>query len=283
MIGTPRQLHLVEYGIEGWALATFMVSACLFGALVFHAASPAAAWPPLLRQGVMGVLMGLTLIALVYSPWGRRSGAQMNPAFTLTFLRLGKIAPADATGYIIAQFIGGTAGVWLSAQLIPTFLAHPSVDYVVTKPGTAGVAVAFAGEVAISLLQMLLVLNVAASARWARWTGVFAAVGVALYITFESPLSGMSMNPARSVASALVAGSWYAIWIYFAAPIAGMTLAAALFSSRRGRREVPCGKMMHATPCLFCEYVAREREARDATQVAANATSVVLPNASPSR
>lgn len=267
----PRQLHIAEYAIEAGALGSFMLSACLFGALVFHPESPVRRLfhAPLAMQATMGVLMGLTLVALVYSPWGRRSGAQMNPAFTFTFYRLGKIAPVDAAAYVVAQFVGGALGVALSALILRMMLSHPSVNYVVTRPGHAGTLVAFGAEVGISFLQMLLVLTVSGSKRWARYTGICAAIGVACYITLESPLSGMSMNPARSVASAVVAGQWHAIWIYFTAPLAGMSLAAALFSWRMGRAAVPCGKLMHATPCLFCEYVATTSQLQHPSESAA--------------
>ncbi len=247
-----------EYAIEAWALGMFMISACVFGALVFHPGSPIAqvGLPPVAQRGVMGVMMGLTLVTLVYSPWGRRSGAHMNPAVTLTFWRLGKVAPTDALGYIVAQFLGGAAGVWIAGAAIGMALSHPAIRYVVTEPGAAGAWAAFAGEVIIAFVQLRLVLEVSASPRWRDYTGLCAAVGVALYITIESPLSGMSMNPARSVASALNAHSWRAIWVYFAAPITGMALAAASFVRRRGAAATPCGKMMHATPCLFCHYAA---------------------------
>ena len=66
-----------------------------------------------LQRVFTGICMGLTAIALIHSPWGKRSGAHMNPAVTLTFLRLGHIAPWDAAFYIAAQFIGGTLGVLL--------------------------------------------------------------------------------------------------------------------------------------------------------------------------
>jgi aquaporin Z len=78
---------------------------------------------------------------------------------------------------------------------------------------------------------------------------------VATYITVEAPLSGMSMNPARTVASALGAHHWMSVWIYFVAPLAGMLAAAELFVRTRERGEIPCGKLMHAEPCLFCDHV----------------------------
>jgi aquaporin Z len=249
--------HLPEYLIEAGALGTFMISACVFGTLLGHPGSPVVATvtSPLARRVVMGALMGLTAIAIIYSPWGRRSGAQMNPAVTLTFHRLGRSAPGDAAGYVAAQFIGGALGVMVAGQLLGDALAVPGVMYVVTEPGMAGIAVAFVSELVISALMMTMVLRVSSSDRWKRYTGLFAGLLVATYITVEAPLSGMSMNPARTVASAYAAHHWTSVWLYFAAPLAGMLLAAELFVRSRGRATVPCGKIMHADPCLFCEHV----------------------------
>ncbi len=256
--------HLPEYLIEAGALGCFMISACVFGTLLGHPRSPivVAVGSPLLLRSIMGVAMALTLIAIVYSPWGRRSGAQMNPAFTLTFHRLGRSSRRDTIGYIAAQFAGGAAGVTLAAALLGEALAAPGVEYVVTRPGMQGIAIAFAAEVVISAILMTMVLHVSSSERWKRWTGVFAGVLVATYITIEAPLSGMSMNPARTVASAAAAGDWMTVWVYFAAPITGMLLAAELFVRSRGTVNVPCGKLVHAEPCLFCEHV-RGNSARD--------------------
>ena len=137
--------HWPEYLIEAWALGTFMVSAALFTALLEYPGSPAHQLIPNadVRRALIGLAMGLTAIALIYSPWGQRSGAHMNPATTLTFLRLGKIQPWDAAFYITAQFIGGVCGVLLSKLLLRGIIAHPSVSYVTTVPGPAGAGVAF--------------------------------------------------------------------------------------------------------------------------------------------
>ena len=99
--------HWPEYAIEGWALGMFMVSASAVATLLEYPASPlhAAVPSPHTRLAIAGVAMGLTAIALIHSPWGRRSGAHMNPAVTLTFWRLGKIKRWDAVFYVAAQFI----------------------------------------------------------------------------------------------------------------------------------------------------------------------------------
>src|SRR2546428_12452826 len=106
-------LHWPEYFAEAGGLAAFMVSACTFGVLLEHPSSPlpAAIASGDLRRVLMGAAMGLTAVCIVYSPWGRRSGAHINPCLTITFFRLGKIAPIDALFYVLAQFLGAAAGV----------------------------------------------------------------------------------------------------------------------------------------------------------------------------
>ncbi len=257
----PESLHWREYLIEAGALGAFMLSACAVSLLLDYPVSPAhAVLPdPLVRRALTGLLMGLTLILIVHSPWGRRSGAQMNPAVTLTFLRLGRIARHDALGYVVAQFSGGVLGVVFARRLFGAPLGHPAVHYVATRPGMAGALVALIAELTISALLMTMVLETGRSARWKRFTGVFAGALVALYITFEAPLSGMSMNAARTVGSAIVAQEWTAVWVYLVAPLAGMLLAAELFLRRHGTANIPCGKLSHADPCLFCEHVALGR------------------------
>src|SRR5262249_45641157 len=158
----------------------------------------------------MGCAMGLTAIALVYSPLGKRSGAHMNPAVTLTFLGLGRVAPRDALFYVLAQFAGGAVGLLACARLLGPLLGDPHVNYVATVPGDRGIDIAFAAELVISFLLMSVVLRVSSRPALARYTGLCAGALVALYITFEAPLSGMSMNPARSFGSALLAHSWAA-------------------------------------------------------------------------
>ncbi len=248
--------HWPEYVIEGAALGTFMLSACAFGVLLEHPMSALnqAIAHPVLRRVLIGLVMGLTAVGIISSPFGQRSGAHMNPSVTLSFLYLGKVKPWDAVFYIVFQFLGGIAGVGFATLLIGVPLSHTAVDYVVTVPGSRGFAPAFAAEVAISGLMMWTILNISNSARFARYTPLFAGTLVATYISIEAPLSGMSMNPARTLGSAVWAVEWTGLWIYFTAPVLGMLTAASLF---RTRRRVHCAKLHHENNqrCIFnCEY-----------------------------
>ena len=251
--------HWPEYLMEAAGLGIFMVSAALFATLFEHPASPirAAIADPFARRALMGLAMGLTAIGIIYSPWGQRSGAHINPAVTFTFFRLGKIEPSDALFYIMAQFAGGITGVLLAQVALGMVIADPSVNYVVTVPGPGGPTVAFLAEVIISFGLMLVVLIASNTKNLARFTGLFAGLLVATYITVEAPISGMSMNPARTFGSALSAHVWTALWVYFTAPILGMLLAAESYLRLKGAREVFCAKLYHNNDkrCIFrCRY-----------------------------
>jgi aquaporin Z len=209
--------HWQEYAIEAALLGVFMLSACLFTVLLFHPASPVPGLVPdrFLRRVLMGLAMGGTAVGLIYSAWGKQSGAHFNPAVTLTFARLGRIAPRDAAAYVVAQFAGAVLGVLGAMLLAGRLVADASVRYAVTVPGPDG-------------------------------------PGVAL----EAPLSGMSMNPARTAGSAVWAHDGTALWIYFTAPLLGMLSAAQLHLRRRGRQPDACAKLHHQNEkrCIFCEH-----------------------------
>lgn len=254
MTGLLRS-HWPEYLIEGTLLGLFMVSATLLTVVLEHPASPlrGALPDPLARRALMGVAMGATAVTLIYSPWGQRSGAHFNPSVTLTFLSLGKVAPGDAFFYVASQFAGGLLGVLLVAAVLGMALGDPAVNFAATVPGPSGPAAAFAAEAVISFLLMLAILAVSNTRRLARLTGLCAGILVAAWITVEAPLSGMSMNPARTVASALPSGTLEGVWIYCIAPPLGMLLAGQTWRGLRGGRAVACAKLHHGNParCIF--------------------------------
>jgi aquaporin Z len=120
-----RTFHWPEYLMEALGLGLFLMSAGGFATLIGAERSPVRAAVPsdLARRGLMGVAMGLTAVVNIYSPWGRRSGAHLNPATTLTFWRLGKVPGRDAVFYVAAQFAGGILGaVYIGALLGCDFL-----------------------------------------------------------------------------------------------------------------------------------------------------------------
>lgn len=217
----------------------------------------------------MGAAMGLTAIAIIYSPLGQRSGAHMNPAVTLTFWRLGRVAGADAFFYIVAQMLGGVAGVLVARMVLGNALEHPAVNHVATLPGLPGVQghlLAWITEFAIAGVLMLVVLTASSSPRFAHFTGLIAGCLVATWILVESPISGMSMNPARSFGSALWAKVWDGFWIYLTAPPLAMLAAAEVHRRLPRARQVLCAKLHHQNHhrCIFrCGHAALEKPSAD--------------------
>ena len=248
--------HWPEYLIEAALLGLFMISAGLFTSLIESSQSPIrlGVESPYARRALIGSIMGLTAIALIYSPWGRQSGAHFNPAVTLVFLRLGKVKPWDAFFYVGFQFAGGLLGVTLVSLALRDLFRQPPVSYAATVPGPMGPTWAFAGEILISFLLMSAVLFFINHPNLSKLTGLFAGILVALFITFEAPYSGMSMNPARTFSSAAPGRLWQYLWIYFVAPVAGMFLAVEMRQLVLGLGHSACAKLHHdlRKRCIFC-------------------------------
>ena len=251
--------HWPEYVMEAAELGLFMFSACAFTVLLYHPSSPITQTihDGVLRRLMMGTAMGATAIAIIFSPLGQRSGAHFNPSVTWTFFRLGKIDVCDAAFYTLFQFAGGLAGVTLASLTLGKLVVHQSVNYAATIPGPDGPLAALIAEFIISFILMSVVLTVSNTKRLARWTGIFAGALVATYITIESPISGMSMNPARSLSSAVGAQLWMFLWIYFVGPPVGMLLAGEVYRRLKVGRPIACAKLHHHNNqrCIFrCNF-----------------------------
>lgn len=235
------------YACEGLGLGGFLFVVGVVDAVVWAPQSPVS---PLIasdtaKRAVVGVAAGLYLIALIYSPFGHESGAQINPSITRAYLRLGKIRLLDAGFYIGAQFIGAVLGVLVFAAVMPAWAAAPQVNYIVTAPGIWGYVGAFVAEFCITFAMMLLVLESSNRPRLKRYTGVFCGSFLAFLILVESPISGTSLNPARSTGSAVIAGGWYNLALYFIAPVLGAQLAIVAFRRGNKARPVACAKLHH--------------------------------------
>jgi aquaporin Z len=240
--------NVVVYAIDGALLGLFMISACASVVLLEHPLSALRAAIPsaFTRRALIGLAMGVTALALIYSPWGKRSGAFMNPAMVLSFLRLGRLSARDALGYIVAQLLGSALGVGLSALVLGHLVSDAAVNYVVTVPGSQGEVAACLAEFTMGFVLLSVVMMVNRLPRLSAWAGVFAAALVTLFITFEAPISGMSLNPARSFGSALIGGQWHGFWVYLSAPVAGMLAGVELQRLLVARRERLCGKLNHS-------------------------------------
>ena len=254
---TSLRLHWPEYVMELMEMGLYLFFTCLFATLLQHPASPIRHLLPnaIVRRVCFGISIGATIAAIVLTPWGKQSGGHLNPAMTFTFYRLGKVKFWDAMFYGVAQFSGATAGVAIASALLLGAPGNSTIRYAATLPGASGPGVAFIAEVAISFALMLIVLLASSNNVLSRYTPYFVGALYAIFITLETPLSGMSMNPARTFGSALRGRYWHNLWVYFLAPTFGMLLAAELFLWVRGDTGQSCAKLHHANDkrCIFCQ------------------------------
>jgi aquaporin Z len=163
------------------------------------------------------------------------------------------VASWDTVFYCAGQLFGAVAGVAVASFVLRGAPAHRAVHYAATMPGMYGEAVAFAAELSISFLLMSAVLFASNHRLLAPYTHYFAAFLAAVYIAFESPLSGMSTNPARTFGPALCGSYWHALWTYFTAPPVGMLAAAEGFLIARQGKGSFCAKLHHHNDkrCIF--------------------------------
>lgn len=254
------------YSMEAVCLGLFMISASLFGtALEYSGSSLHSAIPnSFVRLCLMGLAMGVTAILLIYSPMGKLSGAHMNPALTFSFVRLGKIKMIDAIYYCLFQCAGGILAVYLMSLLLGDSFTSAEVNYVVTVPGRLGVLIAFIAELVIAYGMMTMVLTTSNHPRLSKYTGVVAGFFVMTYVILTGPISGFSMNPARTIASAVPAMKYDSLWIYMTAPFIGMLSAAEVFRLFKGKAI--CAKLHHTNSylcifnCGYCEHKETEHD-----------------------
>jgi aquaporin Z len=251
--------HWREYLMEATEIGVLMLSTCICGTLIYADESPIKplGFAPALKSMLMGTGIAITTFLIIRSPFGRRSGAHFNPAVTLTFLWLKRVHRWDAACYIAVQFVGALAGVLVAKQILGTRLSGPSVRYMVTLPGNYGSPIAFIREFLLSGLLMSTVLYASNHRLFARFTPALVALLTLFYFVLSPSISGFSVNPARTFASALFAGVWQGIWIYFAAPCLGMLTAAAIYVRQIGLNHVFCAKVFHdmRSTCPFpCHF-----------------------------
>lgn len=190
----------------------------------------------------IAVTFGLVVLAMIYT-FGDVSGAHLNPAVTFGFAVAGRFPWAGVPGYCAAQALGAFAASGLLSLLFPG-----SGTLGATHPGGPPLQ-SFVLEIVLTAILMLTILSVSTGAHEKGVTaGIAIGSVIALEAMFAGPISGASMNPARSLAPAVVSGHLDHLWIYLAAPALGALLAAPLCLGVRGgaccgRREAqPAGK-----------------------------------------
>ena len=242
-----REIHWAEYGAEllGTAFNIFVgLSAVVFD---FGKGLPMEQLIPnhSTRLLITGLIFAGSGSVFAISPLGKLSGAHINPSVTLAFWAQRKMHRQDVVGYIIGQFIGATLGAGLLAMVWGSYAA--SVNNAMTQPG-AGYPLwyVFLAEVCITFLLVLSIFIFVSHDRLMRWTPLMTWLMVATMVWLEAPISGASLNPARSFGPALVTRLWQDQWIYFIAPPLGSMLAVGAFRLMTfGKRQILTGKLFH--------------------------------------
>lgn len=218
---TPAQRAAAE------AVGAFGLVFAGAGAIVVNSVSGGAI-------GHVGIALtfGLIIMAMIYAV-GHISGAHFNPAVTLAFAATRHFPPALVPVYLAAQFGGA-----LAASLLLRLLFGPVARLGSTLPA-GGAGQSFALEIVLTFFLMFVIMAVATDTRAVGQAAALAIGGtVALEALFAGPISGASMNPARSLAPALVSGTLEAQWLYLAAPVVGAVLGAFAYQFVRGARPV---------------------------------------------
>jgi aquaporin NIP len=207
---------------EGFGVFALVFAGC--GAIVAEAEHPGA-------LGVVGIALvfGLIVMGMVYAT-GHLSGAHLNPAVTLAFALTRHFPRAEALAYLLAQLAGALVAAGLLAAVWPSQPAALGT----TLP-TVGVGSAFVYEVVLTAFLMFVIMAVATDTR-AVGAGAAIAIGgtVGLDALFGGPITGASMNPARSLGPALVSGELHDLWIYLTAPLLGAAIGALAYQLVRG-------------------------------------------------
>ena len=268
-----KRLHWFEYGAElvGTAFLLFAgVSAVVFD---FGAGSPLVSVVPdkSVRLLITGLLFAGSSSLVAISPLGKLSGGHINPAVTLAFWAQGKMHPFDLGGYILGQFLGAITGTLLVVLLWRGKAA--SVGDGATIPG-AGYPLwaVFLVEVSLTFLLVLCIFFFVSSSRLMRWTPLMVWILLAMMVWLAAPISGTSLNPARSFGPALVSWSWHEQWLYWVAPPMGALLAVGAFRLLAiSERDILTGKLFHvphyrsvfkhvSAPCIPADGKLRSRE-----------------------
>jgi aquaporin NIP len=206
------------------AIGAFALVFAGCGAIVTEAEHPGT-------LGTIGIALvfGLVIMAMVYAT-GHLSGAHLNPAVTVAFALSRHFPAREAIAYVGAQLLGAVAGAALLLAIWPSGPAALGT----TMPSVAAGS-AFAYEAVLTAILMFTIMAVATDTR-AVGAGAAIAIGgaVGLDALFGGPITGASMNPARSIGPALVSGHLHDLWIYIAAPLAGAAIGAFAYQLIRG-------------------------------------------------
>jgi aquaporin Z len=202
------------------------------------------------RRLLTGIVFAGAVTAIVYSPLGQRSGGHLNPAVTLGFWLLGKITTRSATFYALAQIAGALTGASLVLAIWGGWATNVHVG--ATVPNEGGPLAALAAETAMTFFLVYLILNFVDRPHLMVFTGAAVGILVAFFVFVEAPVSGASLNPARTLGPAVVGGIFTHLWIYLVGPLLGALIAGVVY--RHSRSTVACAKLFH-TDTVVCRFI----------------------------
>jgi MIP family channel proteins len=186
--------------------------------------------------GTVGIALvfGLIIMVMVYAT-GHLSGAHINPAVTIAFTVSRHFPPRDAVAYVAAQVLGATAA---ALALLAVWTDKPAALGATIPSVGAGSALVY--ELLLTAFLMFVIMAVATDTRAVGAAAAIAIGGtVGLDALFGGPVTGASMNPARSFGPALASGEWTDFWIYIAGPVLGAALGALAYQLVRGSALAP--------------------------------------------
>jgi aquaporin NIP len=208
---------------EAFAAFALVFAGC--GAVVANAQYHAA-------LGTVGTALtfGLVIMAMVYAI-GHLSGAHINPAVTAAFALTRHFPPREALAYVLAQCLGAIAAALV---LLAAWTDKPAALGATVPSVSAGTAVLY--EIVLTAFLMFVIVAVATDTRAVGAAAAIAIGGtVGLDALFGGPVTGASMNPARSLGPALAAGEWQDFWVYVVGPLAGASIGALAYQLVRGK------------------------------------------------
>ena len=221
----PERPGLLRRSVaEGFAAFALVFAGC--GAVVTNATHQNA-------LGSVGVslVFGLVIMVMIYAT-GHLSGAHINPAVTIAFTITRHFPGRDAVAYIAAQLVGAAAGAFL---LLAAWSSKPA-QLGTTLP-SVGSGTALLYEVVLTAFLMFVIIAVATDTRAVGAAAAIAIGGtVGLDALFGGPITGASMNPARSFGPALASGTWTHFWIYVVGPVLGAAIGAFAYQFIRDER-----------------------------------------------
>jgi aquaporin Z len=246
--------NLSEYAAEACGTGFNVLVGLSAGVFNFSPDFPVAHLIPSqsLRLLLTGLIFAGSGSLFAISPLGKLSGAHINPSVSIAFFARGKMHPHDFAGYLVAQFVGATIGAWL---LVFVWREHAAnVHDGVTAPGLGyPIWFVFLAEFGMTLALVLAIFAFLSSERLMRWTPLMTWILVAALVWIGAPISGTSLNPARSFGPSFVSWFWSYQWLYWVAPPLGSLCAVLLFQVLASDRKVLTAKLFHVPhyPCIF--------------------------------